>query len=105
MVCEKGSLMIENQRLMIVVTMPPEGAEAVLQALADAGAGMIGSYTHCAFILQGEGRFRPLEGADPYSGLKGEVNHMPEVRIETFCARSQARDVVSAIRKAHPYEE
>lgn len=92
-------------RLMIVVTVPPEKAEDVLHAMAEAGAGAVGCYTHCSFVMSGEGRFKPQEGADPYSGTKGEVNFMPEVRIESFCAREQARTVVAAIRAAHPYEE
>ena len=94
-----------TERLMIVVTVPPEKADDVLHALAEAGAGAIGSYTHCSFVMSGEGRFKPQDGADPYSGMKGEVNYMPEVRIETFCAREQGRMVVAAIRAAHPYEE
>ena len=90
---------------MVVVTVPPEKAQDVLEAMADAGAGVVGSYTHCAFVFSGEGLFKPQEGADPYSGRKGQVNTMPEIRIETFCDRAQARSVVAAIRQAHPYEE
>jgi hypothetical protein len=93
------------QRLMIVVTVPPEKAQDVLDAMAEAGAGVLGSYTHCAYVVSGEGLFKPNEGADPYSGMKGQVNTMPEVRIESFCNRDQARHVMSAIRAAHPYEE
>lgn len=94
-----------SQRLLLIVTVPPEKAEEVLQAMASAGAGAIGDYTHCSFVVSGEGRFKPQAGADPYSGVKGEVNYMTEVRIESFCSREQARSVVAAIRAAHPYEE
>jgi hypothetical protein len=90
---------------MIVVTVPPEQADAVLEAIASAGGGMIGNYTHCAYTSVGKGRFKPNETAQPHIGAKGEINAVDEVRIETFCDRDKAKAVVNAIRKAHPYEE
>lgn len=97
--------MTANSRVLIVLTVPPESAEAVLTAIAEAGGGQIGNYTHCAFTSEGVGHFRPRPEADPYSGAIGQVNHEPEVRIETFCPRDQARQIVTAIRAAHPYEQ
>jgi hypothetical protein len=97
--------MMQNQRVMIIVTVPPEGVSAVLEAIGNAGGGEIGTYTHCSFTVQGEGHFKPEAGSEPYSGLKGQINHEPEIRIETFCQRDQARDIATAIRKAHPYEQ
>jgi hypothetical protein len=53
----------------------------------------------------GVGRFRPNEAAHPHLGERGEINAVEEVRIETFCERAVAKQVVAAIRDAHPYEE
>lgn len=92
-------------RVMIVVGVPLEHAEALLDAIAAAGGGQIGEYTHCAFMNSGSGRFKPSAAADPHSGIKETVNTVDEVRIETFCTRAAAHDVVAAIRRAHPYEE
>ena len=80
-------------------------ADAVRAALAAAGAGVIGDYDSCTFTSTGEGRFRPLDGATPAIGRVGEVEVVPRSRVETVFARHLRRDVVAAMRAAHPYEE
>ncbi|MBZ0302548.1 MAG: hypothetical protein K8J31_22575 [Anaerolineae bacterium] len=90
---------------MIVVGVPAEHLDPVLEALAAAGAGVVGNYTHCAFTSDGTGRFRPSAAAHPAYGQREQINSVPEIRIETFCRRANARAVVEAIRQAHPYEE
>lgn len=91
--------------VLIITTAPEAAVETVLDAIASAGGGVIGAYTHCAFTNAGVGRFKPSEAAKPHVGTKGEINAVDEVRIETFCERSRAKAVVAAIRAAHPYEE
>jgi hypothetical protein len=92
-------------KVMIVTGAPAEHIDAILDAIASAGGGTAGDYTHCAFTNAGYGRFKPGTESTPYSGEKGVVNQVAEVRIETFCPRSTARAVVNAIRPAHPYDE
>lgn len=94
-----------NQRLMIVYGVPPEHLDSVLHAMAAAGAGVIGEYTHCSFVNAGTGRFLPSDAANPAYGARGQINQETEVRVETFCDRDKAKAVVQAIRAAHPYEE
>ena len=53
-------------------------------ALADAGAGHIGNYSHCSFSTSGIGSFKPLDNANPYIGTVGEVELVEEVKIETI---------------------
>ena len=89
----------------LVVFVPPEHADAVRAALAAAGAGVLGAYDSCTFTSTGEGRFRPLDGATPTIGRVGEVEVVPEARVETVFARHLRRDVVAAMKAAHPYEE
>ena len=91
--------------ILIITTAPEAAVEAVLDAIASAGGGVIGAYTHCAFTNAGVGRFKPSAEANPHVGTKEEINAVDEVRIETFCERSRAKAVVAAIRAAHPYEE
>ena len=93
------------ERVLIITTAPEDAVETVLDAIASAGGGVIGSYTHCAFTNGGIGRFKPSAEANPHVGTKGEINAVDEVRIETFCERSRAKAVVAAVRAAHPYEE
>jgi hypothetical protein len=93
------------QRIMIVVGTPPDYVDHVLDAIATAGGGVLGDYTHCAFTSLGTGRFKPGSEANPHVGAIGQINAVDEVRIETFCDRAIAKAVVAAIRQAHPYEE
>ena len=89
----------------IVVFAPEDAADQVRAALAEAGAGRIGDYDQASFSAPGEGRFRPLEGADPTIGEVGRPEVVAEVRIETVCPRHLRMDAVSAMLVAHPYEE
>ena len=52
-------------------TCPSTPPTPVRAALAEAGAGRIGDYDHASFSTPGEGRFRPLEGANPTIGTVG----------------------------------
>lgn len=90
--------------IYIVTGVPESHIEAVLDAIAEAGGGRVGAYSHCAFTNAGVGRFKPSDDADPFIGAKNEVNKVDEWRIETFCPRENARAVVEAIKRAHPYE-
>jgi dinuclear metal center YbgI/SA1388 family protein len=89
----------------LVVFVPAEKADHVRAAIADAGAGAIGDYDNCTFSTTGEGRFRPLEGANPTIGSVGNVEVVDEVRIESVLPRSRRTAVVTAMLAAHPYEE
>lgn len=93
------------KRYKLVVYVPESHGDAVRDALAEAGAGVIGNYTHCTFTLSGIGRFKPGEGSSPYVGEVGEVNEVPEERIETVCEGEVLQEVLKAVHSAHPYEE
>ena len=89
----------------VTVYVPTDAAEAVRRALAEAGAGAIGDYDRCSFTSPGEGRFRPLAGAEPAIGSVGRLEQVDEVRIEVVLPRGRRTSVVDAMRAAHPYEE
>lgn len=89
----------------IVTFVPHEHADEVLDALAAAGAGRIGNYDRCAYLLAGTGTFRPLVGAAPTIGEVGAVEQVAETRLEMVLQRASRTDVVAALRAAHPYEE
>ncbi len=96
---------MENKNVKIVVTVPKEQADQVREAMAQAGAGTIGNYSHASFSVRGLGRFQPLKGAKPAVGQIGQLEEVEEERIETICPYHQARSVVQAIKSVHPYEE
>lgn len=88
----------------LVIYVPTTAADAVRQAIGDAGAGRLGSYSHCSFSLEGTGRFTPLPGAQPSIGAINVPEEVPETRIEAICPRSRRDAVVNAALSAHPYE-
>ena len=85
--------------------VPAEHTEAVLEALAQAGAGRIGEYDECSFRVAGTGTFRPSEAADPAVGERRVRNAVAEDRLEMILPRTRVASAVAALRSAHPYEE
>ncbi|MEG6512977.1 Nif3-like dinuclear metal center hexameric protein [Desulforamulus ruminis] len=89
----------------LVVFVPVEQVEAVSEAMARAGAGHIGNYSHCTFRTQGTGTFYPLAGARPFIGQPGQLAKVDEIRLETIVPVSKVSAVLQAMLSAHPYEE
>ncbi|MGV3563936.1 MAG: YqfO family protein [Nocardioides sp.] len=87
------------------VMVPVADADRVRDALAAAGAGSIGDYDQASFTVTGQGRFRPLPGAEPTIGSVGEVELVEEERIEVVLPRRLRSGVVAALLAVHPYEE
>ncbi|WP_395694981.1 Nif3-like dinuclear metal center hexameric protein [Nocardioides sp.] len=85
--------------------VPVADADAVRAALAGAGAGRIGDYEQASFSTGGQGRFRPLDGANPAVGRVGDLEVVEEERIEVVLPRARRAAVVRALLAAHPYEE
>ncbi len=95
-----------REKLEKLVVFVPEGFEdKVRNALADAGAGWIGNYSHCTFQLSGTGTFLPQEGTNPFIGTRGVVEKVKEFRLETIVPGSVRDEVIRAMVHAHPYEE
>lgn len=88
-----------------VIYVPRENAEAVREAVFEAGAGHIGDYSHCSWSVSGTGQFLPHEGASPAIGSVGAIEHVPEDRVEVVAPARARGGVLAAMRTAHPYEE
>ena len=110
-----AALQLENTEVLVpthevalkklVVFVPKEAEGQVREAIGNAGAGAIGNYSHCSFSTEGTGRFLPEEGSEPAIGQVGQLEAVSEVRIETIIPETIEKKVVSAMIKAHPYEE
>lgn len=112
MIC--SALKIENPSILapkggllnkLVVFLPEENREGVKQAMFQAGAGEIGNYSNCSFSQIGTGTFKPGSGANPHSGVKGEIHSASEERFEVIVESRNQRAVIAAMCEAHPYEE
>ncbi len=89
----------------LVVFVPSDKTDVVMQAMFSAGAGHIGNYADCSFTHEGVGSFRGMHGTDPYVGEVGKRHFEKENRIEVVVPKHLKSSVVAALLKAHPYEE
>ncbi|HXS85381.1 MAG TPA: Nif3-like dinuclear metal center hexameric protein [Mycobacterium sp.] len=88
-----------------VIFVPVENADALREAIFAAGAGQIGDYSHCGWSVTGTGQFLPHDGANPAIGSIGAVERVVEDRVEAVAPTRLRREVLAAMRAAHPYEE
>ena len=88
----------------IVVFIPNSHKEKVKQAMFQMGAGQMGLYDCCSFEVEGIGQFRPLSGSNPYLGEKDKLKTVKEFRVEMICPDDKIKQVIAAMKKAHPYE-
>ena len=91
--------------LILTVYVPTRDAEHLKKALFEAGAGELGSYSHCCWLVEGVGQFRPMTGANPAVGQIGKLEKLEELRIECVVELAKQQSVRDALRKNHPYEE
>jgi len=89
----------------LISFVPPGHEDAIREALAVAGAGRIGHYTHCSYQSSGMGSFLPGKSASPFSGRKGRLNTEPETRLEMQADSTCLKAVLAALHAVHPYEE
>jgi structural toxin protein (hemagglutinin/hemolysin) RtxA len=89
----------------IVFFVPTTHLEKVKTAMFNQGAGRANNYNQCAWQILGEGQFFAFDQAKPYLGKNDELTKVPEYYVEMFCAPDIIQDVISALKKTHPYEE
>lgn len=92
-------------QLKLVFFAPPADADRLIDVLSEAGAGVIGAYRRCAFLLDGSGTFIGGEQTNPAVGEPGKVETTRETRVEMVLRADQRRAVERALRTHHPYEE
>ena len=89
----------------LVVYVPLTHADRVREAIGSAGGGKLGNYSHCSFSSRGQGRFLPLDGANPHIGSVGTAAIVEEERIEVTVDEDVLEKVIQAMEDAHPYDE
>jgi dinuclear metal center YbgI/SA1388 family protein len=89
----------------LVFFVPAASADATIDAVSKAGAGVIGAYTRCAFLTDGRGTFFGGEGTTPTVGEAGRQETVEEVRVEMTVPGGREASVTRALVGAHPYEE
>ena len=88
----------------LTVFIPDAALEQVKSALFAAGAGTIGNYEQCCWQVQGIGQFMPLAESSPNIGVHDKLETVDEWRVEMVVATTYIKEVVEALKQAHPYE-
>ncbi len=89
----------------LAVFVPVGYEDRIRQAVCQAGAGIIGRYSHCTFQVRGQGTYLPLEGARPWQGAVGQLERSAEVRLEVVVPERCVPAALASLRAVHPYEE
>ena len=89
----------------LVTFVPATHLDIVRESLFNAGAGNIGNYDSCSFILEGTGSFRGNENSNPFIGEKGKLSLEKETRLELIFETVNEATIISALKQNHPYEE
>ena len=85
--------------------VPISHAEFVRAAIFESGGGHIGKYSECSFNATGKGTFKAGEGSKPFVGEIGQRHEEEEMKIEVIFPAWLEQGILSAMIKAHPYEE
>jgi hypothetical protein len=94
-----------ESRFKVVTFVPQKDVPKVRESLFSTGAGRYGLYSKCSFASPGTGTFYGEKGAQPAQGQPGRLEEVEEERLEVVVTSERIGRAVSALRKAHPYEE
>lgn len=97
--------LMEPNSYKIVVFTPEPYITTLREAMAQAGAGIIGDYRQCSFELSGTGTFIPGSNARPFVGNQGVFERTPEIRLEMIAEKRDLARIIRAINENHPYQE
>lgn len=89
---------------LLTFLVPETHLEVTKNAIFAVGAGHIGHYSNCAWQTLGEGQFMPLSGSNAFIGEIGNLERVPEYKVEIICTKDQIKATVEALKEAHPYE-
>ncbi|MBL9141043.1 MAG: Nif3-like dinuclear metal center hexameric protein, partial [Phycisphaerae bacterium] len=93
-----------GEAFKIVVFVPHDAAARVRDAMAEAGAGVIGRYDRCSTSTPVKGTFRGLPESRPTVGTVGRTEEVDELRLEMVAGKERLAWALAAMRAVHPYE-
>lgn len=93
-----------GEAFKVVVFVPNDAAASVRDAMAEAGAGVIGRYDRCSTMAPVIGTFRGLPDSRPTIGEVGRIEEVAEIRLEMVAGKERLAWVLAAMRAVHPYE-
>lgn len=89
----------------ISVYIPETHLEIVKDAMFNSGAGKLGDYEMCSWQTKGYGQFKPIKTANPSIGKLDKLEQLIEYKLELVCQYDSIKNVINAMKNAHPYEK
>lgn len=89
----------------LAVFVPMVYANALRQALFNAGAGNIGNYSEASFNTTGTGTFKGNDLSNAFVGEKNVQHHEAEIKIEVLFENHLTAQILQAMHSNHPYQE
>ena len=96
---------LSGNQVKLGVFVPLSHLDKVAEAIHLAGGGIIGEYTNCSFRTTGTGTFKGSRVSNPAFGEKGITEFVEEAKLEVLVNEWKLNQVISALKKNHPYEE
>ena len=88
----------------LIFFVPSSHAEAVKNAVFQAGGGDVGAYKKCCWQVEGQAQFMPCQDAKPFIGTPGQLEVTLETKVEIIVQQEALEGCVAALKLAHPYE-
>ncbi len=89
----------------IVVFAPKEYESIIIEKMSENGAGELGDYSKCSFSSFGLGKYLCGKDSNPFIGKPNKYEITDEIKIEMICKKCDTKNVISAMKSVHPYEE
>ena len=86
------------------IFIPKTHLEQLQKVLQAVDAGHIGNYDSCLSYSEVVGTWRPLDGAQPYSGQQNQISKEKELKVEVRILFENLNKTIEAVRSIHPYE-
>ena len=93
------------KKYKLIFTVPEEYTETVLQAIGDAGAGIIWEYTHCSYVIKWSWRFIPWNNAHPAIWQRWQYEKVSEDQVQVDIDEDKIFQIMKALKETHPYEQ
>jgi len=91
--------------LKLVTFVPLEYTLKVLEAICDAGAGKFGKLVNYSYTTTGSTTFSKQHIDNTKNNENESSKEVPEERLEIVVPENKLEKVISALKKAHPYED
>ena len=85
----------------LIVYVPKENSNSLLEKLYEAGAGALGNYDQCSFVTPGKGSFRGNENSKPHLGIPMKREEVEEVQINLVFQKHLEKKILKTLFENH----